>query len=287
MSASPQLRTHSPEKVVPHTEHKTLPSAVLAIAAFLLLWALVATLGIVPDTLFPPPSRVALALWEWANSASRPVPAWLRSTALGNDLFWDSCVSVRRAAVGWLAGSIAGVAVGIATGRARAVNDYIAPIIQLFRPLPPVAIIPLVIVWFGIGEPSKVFSIAFAVFFPVWINAHLGAQRVPQFFIWSAYSLGASRRRILTRVILPAALPFIIAGLRTGVAVAFVMVFVSELAGASAGLGYEIETQHLAFRVDRMMAALFVLGTFGAVADWALTRALNWLNPWLRYSSRA
>src|SRR5439155_10912565 len=112
------------------------------------------------------------------------------------------------------------------------------------RPLPPLAIITLVIVWFGIGEISKVFSIAFAVFFPVWINTHLGAREVPKTFIWSARTLGVKGVSILWKVIFPAAIPFVVAGLRTGVSLTFVMVFVSELAGASAGIGYKISVSY-------------------------------------------
>ncbi len=266
-------------------DHRAWHPAALAIALFLLAWEIIGRVGLVAPSLFPPPSRVAIALWEMARSTSRPMPDWI-PRALRSDLIWDSLVSTRRAIAGWALGSVIGTFVGITTGRIRSLDAYMGPIIQLFRPLPPVAIVPIVIVWFGIGETSKLFSIAFAVFFPVWISAHLGAQKIPQSFIWSASSLGSRGWRTLTRVILPGALPFIIAGLRTGIAVSFVMVYVSELAGASAGIGYEISTSHLAYRVDRMMAALLVLGVLGAGSDWALNRGLNRLYPWLRYSAR-
>jgi NitT/TauT family transport system permease protein/sulfonate transport system permease protein len=168
----------------------------------------------------------------------------------------------------------------------KSANNTFSPIIQLLRPLPPVAIIPLVIVWFGIGEMSKIFSIAFAVFFPVWINSHLGARDVPKSFIWSATTMRITGFRLLWKVILPASLPFIIAGLRTAVSLAFIMVFVSELAGASAGIGYQISVSYLAYRVDRMMAALAVLGLFGAISDLVLVR-LTWICfPWLRLGSQ-
>jgi ABC-type nitrate/sulfonate/bicarbonate transport system permease component len=279
----PQER-RTAEHVVPDRTPGWQPT-VLAIAMFLVLWEIVGHLGLVPSSLFPPPTQVAGALGEMARSSTRPFPAWTPAP-LQSDLLWDTLVSSWRAILGWAIGSAVGIIVGITTGRVRSLNAYLGPIIQLFRPLPPVAIIPIVIVWFGIGETSKLFSIAFAVFFPVWINAHLGAQKIPQSFIWSASSLGSRGWRTLTRVILPGALPFIVAGLRTGIAVSFVMVYVSELAGASAGIGYEISTSHLAYRVDRMMAALLVLGGLGAGSDWVLNRALYRVCPWLRYVAR-
>jgi ABC-type nitrate/sulfonate/bicarbonate transport system permease component len=260
----------------------------LSVIGFLIAWELLGRSGLVPIMLFPPPSRVTHALWEMATSRSRwPIDccAWVPAR-FQSDLLWDTFVSVRRALTGWVLGSVVGIAAGIGTGRVRVLGGYLTPIIQLFRPLPPVAIIPIVIVWFGVGEVSKLFSISFAVFFPVWINAHLGSEKIPQSFIWSAWSLGVHGWKILTRVILPGALPFIIPGLRTGIAVSFVMVYVSELAGASAGIGYEISTSQLAYRVDRMMGALVVLGMLGASADLLLTRILNGLHPWLRYSTQ-
>ena len=239
----------------------------ISIVAFLLLWEAVARVGPTPISLFPPPTRVLLALGEMVRTG---------------ELFRDIRASLWRAVIGFVLGGTVGIAAGLITGRVESLDNYLSPIIQLFRPLPPVAIIPLVIVWFGIGEVSKVFSIAFAVFFPVWINTHLGARQVPMTFLWSAGTLGVRGFSALWKVILPAALPFVVAGLRIGASMAFIMVFVSELAGASAGVGYQISVSYLAYRVDRMMAALVVLGLLGAGADFLLNWATRLMFPWLR-----
>lgn len=241
-----------------------------SISAFLILWESVARSRYTNISLFPPPTRVIAAFLEMSRSG---------------ELVRDVRASLWRAAIGFVLGSVVGIAVGILTGRIEKFENYISPLIQLFRPLPPVAIIPLVIVWFGIGELSKVFSIAFAVFFPVWINTHLGARDVPKTFIWSARTLGVRGFTVLWRVIFPAALPFIVAGLRTAVSLAFVMVFVSELSGASAGIGYQISVSYLAYRVDRMMAALVLLGLFGAGADFLLNRLTCFFFPWLQLAA--
>ena len=239
----------------------------ISIGVLLVIWEILARTGSVHISLFPPPTQVGQAFIELARSG---------------ELARDIQASIWRAVVGFMLGSIVAVVVGLVTGRIERIDYYVSPILQLFRPLPPVAIIPLIIIWFGIGEVSKLFSIAFAVFFPVWINTHTGAREVPQTFLWSAQTLGIRGFRVLSGVIFPAALPFIVVGLRTGVAIAFIMVFVSELAGASAGIGYQISVSHLAYRVDRMMAALILLGLFGAVADVILIRLTWFVFPWLK-----
>lgn len=242
-------------------------TAIISLCVLVAAWEALARFNVVPATLFTPPSGVMRALGDLAATG---------------ELQRDLKASLWRAAVGLAAGCVAGVAVGSLTGRSHRAADILAPAIQLLRPLPPVAIIPLVIVWWGIGETSKVFSISFAVFFPMWISAHIGVRSVPPLYLWSAKSLGVSGLALWWRVILPAALPIIIAGLRTAVALSFVMVFVSELAGASSGLGYQISVSHLAYRVDKMMAALLVLGLCGAAADLIITQALERMLPWLR-----
>ena len=245
--------------------------AALAVLIFLVGWELTSRMNPGRIALFPPPTRVFLALIEMARSG---------------DLARDLRASLWRALIGFVLGSLAGIATGLVTGRMEKLDNYLSPVIQLFRPLPPVAIIPLVIVWFGIGETSKIFSIAFAVFFPVWVNAHLGAHDIPTTYLWSARTMGVTGVAAFRRVIFPAALPFIMAGLRNAISVAFVMVFVSELAGASSGIGYQINSSYLAYRVDRMIAALVVLGGLGALGDVLLTKTASFVFPWLKLEQR-
>lgn len=242
-----------------------------SVLVVLLIWEAVGRSGIVHISLFPPPSHVVRALTDMAKSG---------------ELARDAMASGKRAFLGILLGSITGVCVGMVTGRVKSVDYCISPIINLFRPLPPVALIPLVLVWFGIGEISKVVSISFAVFFPVWINTHLGSREIPKTFFWSAKTFRMNSMEVLRRIVFPGSLPFVIAGVRNGIAIAFVMVFVSELAGASSGIGYQIQVSHLAYRVDRMMAALVVLGGAGAATDCIVTRVAWFIFPWLKLSGQ-
>jgi ABC-type nitrate/sulfonate/bicarbonate transport system permease component len=248
---------------------KTPARVAVSTATFLAVWEGAARSGYTPITLFPPPTRVLGALVEMAQSG---------------ELTRDLAASLRRAAAGFLVGSSAGVGVGLATGRIAWIDHYFSPIIHIFRPIPPVAAIPIVITWMGITEASKVFSIAFAVFLTVWISAHLGARNIPRTYLWAARTLKIRGVHLLHRVIFPGALPFIVAGCRAGIAIAFVMVYVSELAGASSGIGYQINISHLAYRIDRMLAALVVLGACGALADLLLATGLSLAFPWLRFA---
>ena len=141
--------------------------------------------GIVNITLFPPPSAWALALIEMVKSG---------------ELVRDVATSLWRIIAGLTIGSVIGILAGLATGRVRAVDNALSPIFNIIRAFPPVAIIPLVIVWFGIGEPAKLFSISFAVFFPVWISSHTGARNVPQNYLCAAKSLSCTTYRKFTKI---------------------------------------------------------------------------------------
>lgn len=244
---------------------------ILPIIVVIALWEFVSRSGFVNSALFPPPSHVAIALWGMITTGT---------------LFSDLRDSLWRLLAGLFIGSAVGVIFGLLTGRIKSFATALSPIIQILRPLPPVAIIPLVIVWFGIDDSAKIFSIAFAVFFPVWINAHIGARQIPQAFLWSAKLFTNSPIKILREVVFPAALTFIVAGIRTGIAVGFVMVFVSELSGASSGLGYRISITQLSYRIDEMIAALIVLGALGAIADQIFMFGTRKFFPWIKFSSK-
>lgn len=240
--------------------------SLLSLSVLFAAWETASRSGVVNALLFPPPTKVFAALWQLTFDGTLP---------------GDALVSIWRVLAGIVIGSAAGIAAGLLTGRIVAIDRVLSPVIHLLRPLPPVAIIPLVIVWFGIGDAGKIFSISLAVFFPVWLSAHTGARSVMPEYLWSAALLTRSRVILFTRVIFPAALPFVAAGIRTAVAIAFIMVFVSELAGAESGLGYRISITQLAYRVDQMMAGLGVLAALSALFDLVIRRASIRLFPWL------
>jgi len=239
---------------------------VLGVIIFLVLWELSPYL--VPgldDLLFPPPSDVVVIV---------------RDMILSGELLKHTYVSVLRAIAGFIAGSVLGVLLGVLMGRLESLNHLLDPVLQAFRSIPAIAFVPLAIIWFGLGEASKVFLIAFGAFFPVWINTMVGVKSIPVIYARSAASLGARPDQIMFRVVLPAATPFIIAGLRLATAVALVVLVAAELVGASSGLGYLISYSHLVFRVDIMFVGLITLGVLGFLTDRLFLLVMSRLFPW-------
>jgi ABC-type nitrate/sulfonate/bicarbonate transport system permease component len=239
-------------------------AGLLSIPLFFLLWEAVSRAGLVNARLFPPPSRVALDLWLSATTG----PLWA-----------DLGMSVSRVVVGYAAGALAGIGVGLLTGRIPVIGHLFSPIFQLLRPIPPIAFVPIVILWFGLSELGKWFLVFWGVFFTVWIATHLAVQRVDEGLLRAARCLGAPRHRLLGSVVLPASLPTIFVGLRTALGVSFYTLVAAELAGTFSGLAYRIDIAHQNMQIGQMMGGLVMLGLLSALADRGfaiLSRRLVW-----------
>ncbi len=247
---------------------KSFLQPLLSISIVFVAWELVSRSGIVSSALFPGPIKIVVALFGLFQ----------------HGLITDVVASTYRAILGLGIGSALGICVGVCTGRNTTIRASISPLLHVFRSLPPVALIPVIITWFGIGEPAKLFAISLAVFFPVWVNAHVGAERVPQEYIRAGQSLGFSRIQELGKVIFPSIMPFAFVGMRVGIGIAFIMVYISELAGASSGLGFQIAISHLNYAMDRMLAVLLVLGIVAALTDWLFEKSVRSLFPWINLS---
>ncbi len=243
-------------------ESALLPLVSLALA--IVVWE-VAVRVTDSSALIPPPTEVLTAageLWE--------------SGVLQEGILW----STRRALLGFAAGASLAVVVGLLTGRVALLRILLQPLIQVLRPIPALAWVPISILWFGVGESPKIFIIALGVFFPVWLSTHLGVGSTPAIYLEVARTLGVPRWATLVRVTLPAALPHIISGLRVAFALAFILLVAAELTGTSVGLGAIISQASLVYRPDRMFVGMLCLGILGAVIDQLLTRAVRRLNYW-------
>ena len=231
----------------------------------LVVWQLAHFLGFTNRNLFPGPFEVAAA-----------------SVKLFYDgvLLKDLQTSVSRAAVGFGLGATLGVLAGILTARVAIVRLAVYPFFNILRPIPAIALVPIAIVWFGIGEDSKYFVIAYTVFLAVWLATHHGMEHVPETYIRASRSLGAPLWREFFEVVVPAAAPHIFAGLRFGAALAFLSLVAAELTGSSAGIGYRLEEARQYFQVDRMFVGLIQLGILGALLDaffvYASRRIVHW-----------
>ena len=224
----------------------------VSIPLFLLLWQAASTSGYVNQLLFPPPTKVAAALWD---------------ELVKGTLLLDLGMSVMRVVVGFASGAAVAIAVGLLTGRYAVVSNLLTPIFQLLRPIPPIAFVPIVILWFGLSEWGKWFLVFWGVFFTVWVATHIGVQRADPALIRAARSLGTPDRLLIRDVILPSALPTIFVGLRTAVSISFYTLVAAELAGAFAGLAYRIDLAHQNMQTGQMLGGLVMLGIVSAAAD--------------------
>ncbi|WP_445166134.1 ABC transporter permease [Mycolicibacterium sp. Dal123E01] len=199
-----------------------------------------------------------------------------------NTLLDDALASFRRALSGFVVGSALAIVVGTFTGRSRVARVLLEPTIQVIRPIPAIALVPLAILWFGIGEESKLFLTSLGVFFPVWVNTHAGIASTREDYLRVAASLGAPRHQVFTSVVLPAALPFILTGLRQGIAMSLILIVASEQAGVSEGLGFRLDQARLFSQPDRLFVCLLALGIVGALADQLFHRGTRGLVAWAR-----
>jgi ABC-type nitrate/sulfonate/bicarbonate transport system permease component len=235
----------------------------VAIAGFLAVWSVAS--GIV----------VALHLF---NPIFLPGP-WLVvgavvELAVKGQLWAHLGATLERVAVGFTTGAVLALVLGIAAGHVRAIRDVIEPIVEVLRPIPPLAVLPLFIVWIGIGETSKVGFITYATFFPMFLTTVHAVGRIDPLLVRAAQSLGAGSWQLFRRVILPAALPEILTGIRLGVALSFFVIVISEFIGAEHGLGYLINDGRNFFLVPQMLGAAVVLGFLGYAGN-ALVRRLE------------
>jgi len=180
----------------------------------------------------------------------------------------NTLVSIKRVLSGFIIAGIVGIPLGIFMGYFSTVMDLFDTVIELLRPIPPLAWVPLALAWFGIGETSMLFIIFIGAFFPILINTIAGVKGVPKILIETAQTLGAREKDILLKVIIPASSPSILTGLRIGVGIAWMCVVAAEmLPGSSAGLGYLIMYAYSLSRMDVVIASMIVIGTIGLTLD--------------------
>ena len=179
-----------------------------------------------------------------------------------------------------LAALALGVPLGLAMGLSRTVERLLDGLLSLFRPIPPLAWVPLSILWLGIGTLSVVFITFLAAFFAVLINTIAGTRAVEKLHIRAALSLGASRRRLMSHVVLPSIIPHIFTGLRISIGVSWMSIVAAELIAASSGLGYMIIYYREVLRTDAIIVGMLTIGAIGLLMDIAARWLERWLVPW-------
>lgn len=239
-----------------------MPLAIIA-----LVWELVPRLGLVSPELLPPFSVI---IADGVALFSDP------------EIYDHAGASLYRAFSGLGIAIVFGITAGVMMAWFKPVRIVLNPIVQLFYPMPKSALIPVMIIWLGIGSASKIVLIFLGCMLPVVISAYNGARGVDQIYVWSARSLGASRREVLWDIVLPAAMPQILNGVRTSLAICFVLLVSSELLISTEGLGYLIGLLGENGVYPTMFFVIFIVIALGFLADriylFFSKRALSWLD---------
>ena len=215
-----------------------------------------------------------VASWQIGNAVLLPDPGAVVAgfVALIRDgtLLPDVAASMKRVLGGFAIASLVAVPLALLMAFSRPVNLLLSPVVNFLRPIPPIAWIPIAILWFGIGDPPSYFITAVAAFFPIFINSYAGGRSVRPEHVHAARSLGAGPQALFLRVYLPSALPMISTGLRIGLGQSWMAVVTAELIAAHSGLGYMIQANRLALETSLVLVGMCVIGLLGAAMSTVL-----------------
>jgi len=243
----------------------------LSIASFiviLVLWEVVSRLEWIPSLFLPAPSGILSEGWL------------MLKTGL---IFKHVFASLSRILWGFSIACTFGVFVGILIGFFSVPEAIGNPLIAATFPIPKIALLPLLILWLGIGEPSKVAVITLGVFFPMVINVYTGVKNVDPLLIKAALSLGSNRTRIIRKVVFPSILPMIFAGMKLGIGIALLLVVAAEMVAADAGIGFMILTAADLMQTKKLMVGLLLLSLLGIFFNWLLKKLEQLFIPWKPY----
>lgn len=240
---------------------------VALVAGALLAWELLARSGTVSHLLVPSLANIGWEFWLLAVRPESLAEAWS---------------SLYRALAGFALAAFVGVAVGVLMGRSALAAGFFNPVFSGTYPIPKIALFPIFIFLFGIGSLSKVLLVFLECLYPIVVTTYAGSRTVNRVLLWSGLNMGASRARILTRVVVPATAPFIFAGFRIALPIAMIVVIITEMIGSADGLGYLVIYSLASLKTDRMLAVVVAI----AVLGWALDRLLVMLRDRLVFWER-
>src|SRR5688500_8757715 len=236
------------------------------LVATLLVWQL-AALGGLPEYILSP-AEIARHCFAALASA---------------ELYEHIGASLKRSLPGFALGSLLGAALGLAAGVARWFDRMLSPAVFLTYPVPKIVMLPIFMIWFGIGDLSKILIIALACFYPVFINAYYGVRQTRTILVWSALNMGASQGQVFRKVVVPSAAPMIFAAMRVSLALSFIVMFAAEMINARSGLGHLIRIAENSLRFDLMYVSLVTIAILGYAGDrlvrLAHSRLLAWQQP--------
>ncbi|WMS40890.1 ABC transporter permease [Acuticoccus sp. MNP-M23] len=237
----------------------------LVFLVLLAVWELGSRTGVISNIALPAPSEALKALGDLIETGM----LWRHLEA-----------SLSRLAIGWTVGTFAGVTLGLLIGLFSVVRAGVAPLVSALFPIPKIALLPLFIIWFGIGEGSKVATIMFGTFFPTVIATYSGVDGVDRTLIRMGQSFGLSWVSIVRKIILPGALPAILSGARISASIAIILLVAAEMIGAEYGIGAYILMAGSLFALDQLIAGVAMLSVIGLCVSWLIGRAERRLLAW-------
>ena len=246
-----------------------LPAVVVLIA--LVVWEILALSGAVSRLFFPPPSSILAVFWKLIISGK----IWPHLGA-----------TIGRLTLGFCTGGLIGLLLGITMGWSSRLRNIADPIIAALHPIPKIAIFPLIMIIFGIGEASKIVAVAIAAFFPMLINSMAGVHQINPIYFEVAQNFKANRWKTFTRVILPGSLPMILTGARLALNMSLVITIAVELISADLGLGEMIWFAWQTLRIEELYASLIAISLVGIMLNAAIQRLSDWLTPWYEGQSK-
>lgn len=237
--------------------NRTIKALITFIAVLLLWWAISAT-NIFPESLFPSPGATATALAERASSGA---------------LLLDIGASMYRFFIGYIMACVSAIVLGLILGWLPRVWSFVNPLVQFLRPISPVAWLPFIVLWVGIGDVPAIVIIFLAAFFPVLLTTVRAVRTVDPIYLNVSRTFGLGSAQTLLKIVLPAVFPQIANGLHIALGTAWIFLVAGEMAGTQSGLGFLITDARNNMQVDMLMAAIVVIGILGVVLDWVIGQA--------------
>ncbi|GAA0286417.1 NitT/TauT family transport system permease protein [Gracilibacillus halotolerans] len=231
----------------------------------LIVWEVLSQTAIIDPRFFPAPSLIITTLIDMAKSG---------------ELFDHVSVSLTRILFGFILGVVPAIIIGLIMGMYRYFRFFFSPIIMIFMPIPTLAMLPIILILFGIGEFSKMMTIAISVFFPVVINTAAGVSNIDKIYMDVAKNYQANAKDFFFKIALPGAMPVMLEGIQMGQAIALLTIVAAEMIGANSGIGYLIWMNYKAFLIPQMFVGLLLISFFGYLFSLLLRALEKKLLPW-------
>ena len=229
--------------------------ALFLICAILIIWQFSYVIFQIKNPIIPSPIQISLALKE---------------VILSGEIITDVFYSLKRVLVGFFIASSFGIFFGLLCGYSKKIGSLLEPLVELLRPIPPIAWIPLAILIFGLGDKPSYFIIFIGAFFPIFTNTFFGAKSIPKMYINLAETGNIGAYSYFKDILLKFSLPYIFTGLRIGIGMAWMSLIAAELIGAQSGLGYFIQINRLLLRTDKILVGMIVIGLLGFLLNYSI-----------------